>query len=156
MSNEARVQSALSIRKTDPNGLVLIDYASRPSGFLADVAGAKGPVPGALTIQRNFTIISLSQLNSPGFCRFANLGLYSGAAATGDTGLIEVGFYDANSPEFYPFLEIYPGESFVVRLSRFLNREITTGTGTTPHGNSVLAAKATGAPTILLAEAFER
>lgn len=119
MAGEARVVSSLSIRKAS-GSIVLIDYQSRPGAFTADVDGTKGPSPGSILISVNGTNIDLSQLGTPGLCRFHNQSAsYS----------VRVGRWDDQVNRFYPFILLKPGESYVVRLDPSVEEEFT-GTGT--------------------------
>ena len=151
MADEARVTSSLQIRKTNSAGDVLqLDYQSRPSAFTADVTGTKGPTPGALTVQRTRTDVDLSQLTTPGLCRFMNLDA---------TSRIYVGLWNPDVPlEFTPMMMLLPGESFVFRLADNIGSELDvgTGTGTADPGRTVkLSLKAAPAVAFALIEAFE-
>ncbi len=141
MANEARIQSSLQI------SIGVQQYLSRPTVFLADVSVADGPSPGSVTVSTAGTDISFSQLTNPSLCRLMNLD---------STNTIEVGVWDPDTAEFYPLLELLPGETFVVRLSSYLGSEMgLVGTGTTGSGVT-MRAKAVGAASVLLVEAFGR
>jgi len=137
MSSEATIQSTLTIRKLSSTTTVL-DYSSRPTSFVADVTGTKGPSPGAVSITTGGTSIDLSELSWPSLCRFMNQD---------DTNRVEVGVYDGVST-FYPFIELLPGESYTMRLSRYLQGPGTAGTWE-------LYGQAYGDTVVLLVEAFE-
>ena len=148
MANEASVRTNLSIRKTNSDGsIVLIDYTSRPSGFNADVTGTKGPCVGAIAVTTSGTDVDLSQLTTPGFMRITNEDA---------TNYFEVGIRDPATRVFYPMLEVLPGESYVMRLSRNVGEEDypSTGTGTTAS-IAKLHLKSHAAATIALVEVFE-
>lgn len=142
MSNEATVISNLKIVAGK------IQYQSLPQSFSADVTGRKGPTPGAVTATVGGTLIDLSQLDQPGLCRLQNLD---------STNWVEVGMLDPETQKFYPLLELLPGESFVVRLSRNLAEEYDTGTGTgtTAVGVNRLMVRANAQSCVVSIEAFE-
>lgn len=144
MSNEASVQSGLTIRKGN------LDYQSRPTTFRADVSAVGGPTPGMLLVTTAGVNVDLSQLSSPGLYRIQNLD---------PTNYIEYGPFDATAAvhEFIPLNEALPGESYVGRLSRFLGSEFGTASGTAATGSgTVLRIKAVGGTCAVLLEAFER
>lgn len=136
MANEARINSNLQIIVGE------LDYQSRPAAFLADVSVAKGPTPGAVSCATTGTNISFAQLARPALCRIMNLD---------STNFVTVGVYDGVS--FFPILELLPGESYVMRLSRYLNEE-WVGTGTNSDANQV-RIQANAAACMVLVEAFE-
>jgi len=142
MANEATVTSSLQIRKGS------LEFASRPGAFKADVSGTKGPTPGAVGVTASGTDVSLAQLTTPGLCFIQNLS---------DTYWMEVGPYATSTSEFYPLLELGPGEFVVVRLSRFLGTEMGTvpGTGTSGVGVTLRLTGVGGAVDVVVA-AFER
>lgn len=124
MADEARIHSTLQILKTDGN-VTVIDYISRPGAFTADVTGTKGPSPGAITVTPTGTNVDLSQLTTPGLCRLMNQ----------DTSIIiTYGIWDGVT--FYPLGEIWPGESYIVRLSSYLAEEFA-GTSTSTTGAAI-------------------
>lgn len=141
MSNEIRVQCSLQIR----NGA--LDYASRPTAFLDDMALVGGPTPGELTIALAGTNVDLSQLTSPGWCWMQNLD---------PTNYVEYGTYDDATAKFSAFGEILPTKSVIHFLSRFLGHTFGTGTGTGYGGSTHFRIKATGSPCRVVVHAFER
>lgn len=153
MADEARIISSLQIQKRATDGTIILDYLSRPGAFTADVAGTKGPVPGAIKVSRNGTTVTFSELTTPGLCRLMNLD---------STYMVEWGVWNPQNTEFYPVGEILPGESYVFRLSRNLREEYTspgTGTGTGAAGSAEFRLKAewaagTGGVNVAI-EAFE-
>jgi hypothetical protein len=147
MSDEARVQSLLTIRKVDASGRVLIDYRHGGGTFTADVGGLVGPTPGSFVVSVSGTDVDLSRLAAPGgLCRLVN---------NDPTNFVTVGVYEPGTDEFYPVLELLPGEGYVVRLSRSALRE-STGTGTLPGGyDSKLQLRANAAPVVVSVEAFD-
>lgn len=146
MSNEARIQSSLTIKKVNANGVTQIDYASRNAGFVADVIGTKGPTPGSVTISITGTDIIFGELTTPGLCRLMNQDA---------TNYVEVGIRDPLYG-FYPLIELLPGESYIIRLSRNMMEQYTgTGTGTTGDIN-YLHAIANTSPVNLLIDCFEK
>lgn len=142
MANEIRVQTSLQIRKGSQV------YQSQPTSFNADMAGSRGPTPGAILISRNGTDVDLSQLTAlGGLCRLMNLD---------DTNWVEYGVYEPATFRFYPLGEILPGESYVIRLSRWLGYEVGTGVGTGSIGGSnTFRLKANAAACVVLVEAFD-
>ena len=138
MSDEATIRASLQI--TNGN----LNYRSYPTDFYADVTGKKGPVPGAVTVPVLGTDINFSELTTPAWCRIANLD---------ETNYVTVGILDPDG-DFYPLLEILPGEFQVVRLSRFLSQSWGVGTATSDTG-CTLHLRADTAPCIALVEAFE-
>lgn len=145
MAGEATVRTSLQIRKAS-GSVVLLNYQSQPSAFLADVNGTKGPTPGAVTVDNAGTDVDLSELTTPGFCRISNQSL---------TGYLEYGIWDPETLVFYPFGEVHPGESYVLRLSRNIQEEyIGTGTGTTGATNRIRFKGHEGSTTALI-EVFE-
>lgn len=147
--NEATIRTSLAIRKTLTDGTVVMDYSSRPTGFNADVTGTNGPTPGAVAIATSGTIISFAQLTTPGLCRLMNMD---------DDNYVTYGIWDPALSKFYPLGELQPGESYVLRLSRFLQTEIGTGTGTVGGGGHTTSLKmyAQASTANVLVEAFEK
>jgi hypothetical protein len=143
MSNEARIQISLQVRRSN------LTYLSQPTAFTADVAGPGGPSPGAILVGVGRTDVSLAQITNPGLCRLQNLDA---------TNLVEWGVYDVALNKFIAVGELLPGESYVVRLSRFLGQELVPGTGTSGGGSAAtrLSLKASVAPCMVLVEAFDR
>ena len=103
MANEATVTANLKIQKGK------LTYQSQPTSYQADVSTANGPSPGAVTVVATGTgtTINLSQLATPSLAVIANLD---------STNFVSIGLKIGAT--FYPFLELKPGESQVVRLSR--------------------------------------
>ena len=144
MANEARITSGLDIMKgTNP---VQVDYSARPASFAADVAGAKGPVPGAIDATVAGVSVDFSELTTPALCRIMNLDA---------TNYVEVGIWDPENAKFFPLMELLPGESYVIRLARNLQEEYQTGTGTTGANTNRLRIKANTTVVPVLIEAFE-
>lgn len=139
----SRVTSSLQIVQGNLN------YQSLPSAFVPTVTfanGPNGPTPGAVTISVNGTDITFSQLTAMGgLCVLQNIN---------STSTIRVGARDKTSNEFYPIMDLLPGESYVIRLSADLGKE-ELGTGTFSGSNSVLHCKAVGANAILSINAFD-
>jgi len=145
MANEARITSSLSIQKRDGT-LILMDY-NQPRQFVGTVTGTKGPTPGALTIPVGGKVVSLDELDTPGYYRITNL----------DTdNYVEYGIRDPATNRFYPWGEILPGESYVGRFSRNVREEYQgTGTGTGGEGENQIFFKANTADVVCSVEAFE-
>lgn len=137
MANEATVGSSLQIKVGS------LDYQARPTAFKADVSTGRGPTPGVLLVATTGTNVSFAQLSYPGLCRIQNLD---------STNYVILGIYDGAS--FHPLLELLPGETYVVRLYRYLGSEFV-GTGTNADVNN-LRLMAIGAACRVLVEAFEK
>ena len=148
MADEARITSSLNVRKLSSTGRVILEYQSRPNSFQADVSGRKGPVPGAVRVETMpGTNISFGELTQPALCRIGNLDL---------TNFLTVGIWDQDNSVFFPLMEILPEENYVIRLTRYLQEEFGTGTGTHPQGsNNYLRLVADTAALNALVEAFE-
>jgi hypothetical protein len=140
VANEATVSVSLGIVKSNRQ------LCRFQSSFNANVAGTKGPVPGAVTISTAGTNIDLSQLTTPGLCVLRNLDV---------TNYVEYGIREPATGFFYPLGEILPGEDYVLRLSRNIGEEYTnTGTGTSASTNT-LHMKANSAAVVVSVEAYE-
>jgi len=140
VANEISIRSQLTVRKG------YIDYRSNPVAFEADMAGAKGPTPGAIAASTDGVDVDLSELTTPGVARFMNID---------DTNFVEYGIFDPETNVFYPFGKILPGETYVVRLSsNFGEQYAGTGTGTTAATNT-LRFKANTASVNVVVEVFE-
>lgn len=145
MANEARVNMTLTIRKTS-GSIIQIDWRSSPGAYTADVAGTKGPTPGALTIPVGGEAVSFDELDTPGLCFLMN---------NDDENYVTYGIWDIANDLFHPLGELLPGEFQIIRLSRILQQEFTgTGTGTTGPDNRFFM-KADTAPVNVTVAAFE-
>ena len=140
MADEASIRASLQIISGK------LEYRSQPTVFTADVAGAKGPVPGALAASTAGTDVDFGELTTPNLCRIMNLDA---------TNFIEYGIWDPEGSTFYPLGELLAGEFTVLRLSRNLQEEYGTGTGTTGANTNRLRLKADTAACNVLVEAFE-
>lgn len=138
MTDEASFLVSVQIK----NGNV--DYRSYPTQFKADVTGKKGPVPGAITATTSGVSVSFTELTTPAICRIANLD---------ETNYVTVGILDPDG-DFYPLMEILPGEFYAVRLSRALGQSWGVGTATSDSG-CTLHIQANAASCNVLVEAFE-
>lgn len=146
MANEAQVTSILRILKRDGN-LITLSFQPSPVSFTVDVNGSKGPTPGALTIPVGGKVISFQELGTPGLCKLRNID---------PDNYVTLGSRDPDTNRFYPFMELGPGEEYVIKLSRDLNEEyVGTGTGTTGPNNQIFA-KANTAECVVIIEAFEK
>lgn len=139
MANEAVVLSQLTIQKNS------LQYASRPPSFRVDVTGQFGPTPGALAVPVTGLNVDLSELTTPGLCRITNLETSGG-------NYVMVGKYDGAS--FHPLMEVGPGESYVIKLYRYLSAE-WVGTGTPADVNTLRLMADTDTVNVLV-EAFEK
>lgn len=140
MADEATINSGLQIFTGN------LQYQSRPTAFKADVTGAFGPTPGAITVTTTGTDVDLSKLTSPGLCWVQN---------TDATNYVQLGVYNTDQSEFYPIIRLLPGECYTFRLDPDVNKEYAgAGTGTTSEHNT-LRLKAANASCIIRFEAFE-
>lgn len=146
MAGEAQIRSSLQILKKT-GAITQINYQSRPTSFKANVAGTKGPSPGAVTVTVAGTDIDFSELTDPGLCHLHNQDAVN---------FVEYGVWDPEGNTFYPLGELLPGEAFPLRLSRNLQQEFGTGTGTSGADTNRLRLKADTASVSVLVEAFER
>ncbi|WP_010584449.1 hypothetical protein [Schlesneria paludicola] len=102
MANEATVTANLKVVKGK------LQYQSQPTSYQADISVANGPSPGAVTVTTGAGVdINLSQLATPALTRVANLD---------STNFVSIGLKIGGT--YYPFMELKPGESQVIRLSR--------------------------------------
>lgn len=151
MANEITVYSGLTINKRNSAGTaIVLQYQSQPVTFKADIDGSSGPYVGSVIVQRTYTIIDLSRVATPGMARIMNQD---------GEDFVEVGIWSPAAGDFFPMIELLKGESFVMRLSRFIGQGLMpgTGTGTSDLNTNYLAAKATGdAPCRVLFEVFPR
>ncbi len=149
MADEAQVRASLTVFKTDDDGKPILDYRSNPTAYTVDVTGTKGPTPGAITVSTAGTDVDLSELTTPGLARISNVSVL---------GFMEIGLWDPEFSRFYPLLEMDPGESQVVKLSRNIEEEFGTGAGTGVIGANTnrLRLKAIGQAGVALVEAFEK
>lgn len=129
MANEITVTAGLSIRKRATDGTVRIDKRySR--GITDDMAGVKGPTPGAITAALDSaggTQVDLSQLIRPGWVWIENLGPADGSAPQA-ADYVELGIWDPAVTAFYTLLEFWPGMGLPLYLSRNI-QEIRQGPG---------------------------
>ncbi len=145
MANEAQVRGSLQILKKS-GAIILINYGSKPTSFQATVTGSKGPVPGAFTVTVFGTDVDFSELTTPGLCVFKNLDA---------TNFATYGIWDPENLKFFPLGELLPGEAYPIRLSRDLEEEFQTGTGTTGEDTNRLRFKADTESVNISVEAFE-
>lgn len=140
MSNEASIKSSLSIVAGN------VQYSSKPTAFNADVTGRKGPCPGAFAVTTAGVDCDFSELTTPGLCRIVNLD---------PTNFVTFGIWDPEGARFYPLGEVLAGETYVLRLSRDIQEEYGTGTGTLGANTNRLRFKADTASVSVSVEAFE-
>lgn len=138
MANEATIQNSLNIRAGN------INYQGLPTTFRATVTGRKGPTPGAMAASTSGTNVEFGELTTPALCRLQNLDTVN---------FVEYGIWDG--AQFFPVGELLPGETYVLRLSRNLQEEYGTGTGTTGSAINRLRLKADTAAVNVIVEAFE-
>ena len=143
MANEINVRVAVTLKKggvTYKN-----DVQSWRENVLASVA--KGPCVGVIAVPVLGVDISLAELTTPGLCVFTNQS---------ETNFVTIGTHDGTL--FHPLLEIGPGKSYPIMLSRDIGEEHEeTGTGSTGTVNTLRAKAGVGGGSVnLLVEAFER
>jgi hypothetical protein len=145
MSNEVTTRVGLTVRKSS-GAIALVDY-NRSASYQSDMAGAKGPTVGALTITTAGEAISLAEVTDPGWCWLHNQSaLYR----------ISIGIREPDTDSYYPMLDLLPGMRLPVYLSTDLTEQYEgSGTGT-GVANNQLWAKAHGGSADLLVELFER
>lgn len=134
MVNEIRVNCSLNIKKGN------LQYQSLPAQFTANMSGSAGPAPGQITATTGGTNVSLASLTTMGgVCRIQNLDLVN---------FIDYGIW--NGSTYFPLGEVGPGESWPIRLSRFI---LFGATGTAAVNS--LRIRANGASCKVLVEAFD-
>lgn len=142
MANEITIRNSLQIQNGN------LDYRSRPTSFRANMSGLDGPVPGAVSCAvAPGTNIDLSELTTPGMCWVQNLDA---------DNYVTIGMFDPESDIFYPTLELLPGEFSVFRLSRDIQEELGTGTGTVGPGTNRLRCIADTAACNVIFHVFEK
>lgn len=166
MSKEATVQSGLTLRILNSTGSIIQDESTRPSSFTADVSQAGGPTPGAFLASTSGTQVVLTALTQPGLCVIQNLGVdTNGDSLFGTvndqhnwTNYVELGIYVTAVDDFFPLCELLPGESYVLRLSRFIGSSFggtDAGTSADTTGNQ-LRIKAIGTACKVVVRCHER
>lgn len=144
MANEAVVTVGLRINNPSESAPLKFNDIGPPS-FSADVTGSFGPTPGSISVATTGTNIDLTQLGTPGFCVFYNQGTAFN---------VEIGIYDTESQQFYPFMLIKPGEKYQFRLSANVESQFGPGTGSGTT-TTRLRARGLGGTGKLFVGAFE-
>lgn len=140
MSNEAQIRSSLNIK------LGSMDYRSNPTSFRASILTAKGPTPGFVSASVAGTDVDLSKLTTPGWCFIQNQD---------PTNFITVGIWDpSGGGTFFPLIEVEPSTHTVLKLSRYLQEELS-GTGTHATSGKTLRVKADTAACRTIFDVFE-
>lgn len=144
MADEATVTAGLSI---SVGGTLLHNTVDT---ITSDVSVANGPSPGAITVDEDGINIDLSQLAVPGLCRIKNLDV----PGDDNDNYVDVGLWDG--AEFFPLMELRPGDAFVFRFSRNFGNTFANapGTGTIADG-IVLRLKAYNAECVVVIEAYD-
>lgn len=138
MSYEANVTVSLFVRTGQINDRW--QHTFRPT-----VTGAKGPVPGTITISQSGTDVDLSGLVNPGLAWLKNLS---------SDYTVSYGTYDPDTLTYRPVGKLLPGEAFPIRLAGELMSSESTGTGT-GAGNATLRMKAYGGAANVFIGAYE-
>lgn len=142
MANEITVRASLQIRKGN------LDFQSKPTQFRATMTGLDGPTPGTITCAvAPGTDVNLTELGTPGMCFIQNLDA---------TNYVTVGIRDPETNFFYPMMELLPGEFTVFRLSRSVEEQFATGTGTVAAATNRIRIIANTAACNVLICAFEK
>lgn len=140
MTREIRFNYGLQIDKDN------LHYRPAAIQFSADMDTASGPTPGVITATTHGTTVSFAGITTPGVCTITNLDA---------TNYVEVGIWDGAS--FFPLMEVLPGESWPLRLSRFLGSEYGTSTpGTATQTGNVLRVRAHLASCKVVVSAFNK
>lgn len=143
MADEYRLTLSLFLKSG------LLQYQSNPTAFTFDQEGqAKGPVPGAITVDTFGTDVDLSELTNPGAILLQNLDA---------NNYVEWGIYEDANNLFLPLGELPPGgpPAFFYLSRNAFEDYAGTGTGTTGPLNT-LRLKANTASCIVMVSAFER
>jgi len=148
MSDEIEFRGGFHIRK-DSGQDIQFEHTTKPTTFKADLTASvpKGPTPGSITATVAGVNVDLSQLTTPGFCWIMNHD---------PTNYVEYGIWDPEGSKFYPLGELGPMEFVPLKLSRNIQREYMTGTGTTGADTNRLRIKANTASCEVSVNAFER
>ena len=113
MSSEAQIFSSLFIN-AQGNAAPLV-YQSNPTKFNVDMSSPQAATPGGLLVTVKGIYISLAAITGiggqPGLASFAHLG-------SDPLNYITVGI--TNGADFFPFMELGPGERWNIKLSRNL------------------------------------
>lgn len=142
MANEISVRSSLQIKNGN------LTYLGQPTAFTANMVGTKGPTPGYVSATAAGVSVSLAALSIlGGMCRIMNDDI----AGT----ILEYGIYDTVTHKFYPLGEALAGETYILRLSRYLGAEFGTSPGTHTTGTTSLYVKGIGQAVNCLVEAFD-
>jgi hypothetical protein len=140
MANEATVTASLRITKGN------VKHQSVVRQFSDNVSGTDGPTPGAIAVTTAGVDVDLSGLTTPGWCEIRNLDA---------TNFVTYGIWDPEGAKFYPLGELSPGHQVVLKLSRDIEEEFGTGSGTTGANTNRLRIKADTASCNVFVGAFE-
>ena len=148
MAREIKAPGGLTIRKT-VNNVVVIDKKPSFGAFNADMTGAKGPVPGAITVQATGTNVDFSQLTEPGWVELFNMD---------DAETVQYGIWDRVLTTFFPLGELEPGQGVSFKLSRDFGErhDEGVGTGTTDTSEVKLRMYSESADVAVYVGAYER
>ncbi len=134
MSNEITANITVTIQKRSSDGSkTLVDYRSPAPTSRADMAGSKGPKPGAVTVPTTGVNVDFSGLASLG----GQLVIHNQDA----TNYIEFGVRDTGNSRFYPIGKVGPGRTATFEISTHLG-QYYSGTGTALAGAATYHAKA--------------
>lgn len=135
MSSEAQIRSSIFIN-AQGNSAPLV-YQSNPTAFNVDMSTNLAPTPGGLVCTVKGIYISLATIAGaglvPGLASFAHLG-------TDSANYITIGI--DNGIDFFPFMEMGPGERWNLKLSRSLLQQFAGSATATGLAAVQLYAKA--------------
>lgn len=147
MADEVQIRQQVFIKSGN------LDHQPRQREWKADMTGAKGPTPGAITATYDGTDIDLSQLTDPGWIDIYNQEPEDGGIT------VSWGVYDPETDRYYPVGKIAPGQGTgMLHLDELLQFEFdpATGTGTGNPTNRLRIKAKDGDEANILVQAFER
>jgi hypothetical protein len=158
MADESVFTYQLNIRKRSADGKVQLMNVRHSGSFRVNVAGNKGPAPGAYDVPLTGLFVDLAELTAPGWCVFKHNGLTSGEDPGDDPSIyyVDYGIEDLISGRKLILGELQPGWEIPIYLSRnLLEAYNQTGTGTGPANNRLWLISHIAACNVSI-EAYER
>jgi hypothetical protein len=141
MAGEVNVSGNLTINKRDSSTTQTQPLISKTyqGNLRADMAGAKGPTPGAINVPvmgSGGVQVDFSALTTPGWCWVEHQGRADGSASE-DGDHVMMGMYDPVTDKFWPMLEWVPGLRLPLLLSRHIQQTfLGPGTGSAGFGEA--------------------